>query len=173
MSQLFSQLGIEPVALIWQALNFIVVLVVLFYFVYTPLSELVAERSKKIEKGLEDAVCAAGELSRAEEAFEARLSEAENEALGVMRQAEQDAQAHSQKLVAKGEERATAIVAEARTLAAHARDEEMWALEDRAKEFVTSVLAKTVALDPRAVDEALIAQAADLVRAELHAQKAA
>lgn len=169
MGQLFSQLGIAPVALLWQALNFIVVLAVLYRYVYTPLAALVAERSKKIEKGIEDALRAAGELARAEESYTKRMSEAESEAVGVMHKAQQDAQAQAQKIVAKGEERGDSIVQEARTLAERARDEEMQRLEGQAKEFVQAVLARTVALDPKLVDEALIAQAAGIVAAERRA----
>ena len=169
MGQLFSQLGVEPVALVWQALNFLVVLVVLYRFVYKPLGVVVALRSQKIQQGLDDAVRAAGELSRAEETYQKRLSEAEGEAVVVMRKAEQDAQSQAQKIVAKGEERGESIVQEARTLAERAREEEMQHLESQAKEFIRSVLEKTVALDPKHVDEALIAQAAAAIAAERRA----
>lgn len=165
MGQLFSQLGVEPVALVWQALNFLIVLVVLYRFVYKPLGVVVSERSHKIQKGIDDAARALGELARAEESYQKRVSEAENEAVLVVRKAEQDAQSQAHKIVEKGEERSEQIIAEARTLAERAHAEEMQHLEQEAKAFVQSVVAKTVSLDPKAIDEALIAQAAEMVKA--------
>ncbi|MFA7302124.1 MAG: hypothetical protein WC030_00015 [Candidatus Paceibacterota bacterium] len=171
MGQLFSQLGIAPAALLWQTLNFLVVLVVLYWYVYKPLAVLVAERSRKIEQGLADAARAAGELARAEEMYQQRMSDAEGEAVGVMRKAEQDAQTQAQRIITKGEERDAAMLAEARTLAERVREEEMLRLESEAKDFVQAVLQKTVELDPKHIDNALIEQAAAMVRAHHHAHK--
>jgi F-type H+-transporting ATPase subunit b len=168
MSELFSQLGVNPIALFWQMANFAVVLVVLFYFVYRPLTELVAKRTKKIEEGLADAVRAKEELAQAETVYAEKLGQAEGEAFELVRRAETEASSRAKEIVQKGEERGAGIVAEARTLAESARAEEMRGLEQEAKAFVAAVLTKTVQLDPALVDAKLVEQAAEAVRAERH-----
>ncbi len=168
MGQLLSQLGVEPAALLWQALNFLVVLVTLYYFVYRPLAVVVAERQSKIEQGLTDAKRATEELSQVEALRSVRMREAENEALGFLREAEEQAAKRAREMVAAGELRGTKILEEAHTLAQRIQEEEMHALEREATAFVQAVVAKTVELDPTAIDSALIAQAVQAVRATKH-----
>ena len=77
MSLLFSQLGISWGALLAQGTNFLIVLVVLWYFVYRPLARIVDERRVKIEKGLADAKEADDRLGQISEKERAVLIEAE------------------------------------------------------------------------------------------------
>ncbi len=169
MSELFSQLGINLPALIWQALNFLVVLVVLYFGVYRPLAKIVAQRRRVIEKGLEDAARAASEVERADAAFALRMNEAEVAALGVVNRAKSDADVVAKQIVAKGEERGEGIVKEARTLASRARAEEMVSLEREARSFIQAALEKTVGMSPKDVDTKLIDEAVRLVKSESHA----
>jgi F-type H+-transporting ATPase subunit b len=168
MSDLFTQLGIEPVAFLWQAANFAIVLGALWYLVYRPLTALVAERTKKIEQGIEDAAAARTALNRADTDYDARLRDAEREALALIKEGEQDARTRASAIIAHNESRGEAIIVEARMLAERVREEELAALEAEAKSFVEAVVAKTVELDPSAVDEKLVHEAVRLLRAEHH-----
>ncbi len=169
MSDLFSQLGVEPAALLWQTANFAVVLGTLWYLVYKPLTSLVAERTSKIEKGLSDAVQAQAELARADADYAARLRDAEREGTDIVKRSEAEAQKRASSIITNGEARGESIVAEARTLAERARAEEFASLEAEAKAFVQAVVAKTVALDPSTVDAKLVEQAVAAIKSQKHA----
>lgn len=59
-----EKLGIEPVQLLTQVFNFVVMLVLLTKFLYKPILKALEERKKKIQSGLEYAEKMAGELEK-------------------------------------------------------------------------------------------------------------
>ncbi|HEY4518123.1 MAG TPA: ATP synthase F0 subunit B [Candidatus Paceibacterota bacterium] len=164
MSELFSQLGVNLPALIWQALNFAVVLVALTIFVYRPLSKMMSERAAKIAEGLRGADEAAERLHQIDVMRDKRMGEAEEEALVLIRKAGKDAEVHARNIITKGELRSEGIIKEAKTIAAREGEEAMRSVEHEARAFITSVLQKTVNLNPKDIDEKLIDQAVKLVR---------
>ena len=48
-----DKLGIEPVMLLTQVINFLVLVILLTKFLYKPILKLIDERRKKIEEGLQ------------------------------------------------------------------------------------------------------------------------
>ena len=48
-----ESLGIQPIPFLLQALNFLILLLVLKKFLYKPILQMLAERKKKIEEGVE------------------------------------------------------------------------------------------------------------------------
>jgi F-type H+-transporting ATPase subunit b len=166
MGELFSELGIEPIALLAQAANFAVVLVALYYLVYRPLTTVVEERTKKIEQGLSDAIRAKDELARVDGVYAERMSEAEKEGTAIIKKSEGEARERATKIITDSAVRSADMLVEARTLAERTKDSEMRQLEAEAKEFVQAVITKTVGMEPDAIDAKLIEQAAKLVRKE-------
>ena len=166
MSELFTQLGINIPALLAQAFNFAVVLVVLTFVVYRPLMAMVEKRSRDIQKGLDDADEAAGKLREAESMKSEVLSEAEREALALVRAAEGDAKAEGEKVLKEMQGKAEDLVRDAYLFAERQRVESMASVEKEAASFVRAVLEKTVGLDPQAVDNLLVDEALAALKKE-------
>ncbi|MBI2577284.1 MAG: F0F1 ATP synthase subunit B [Candidatus Wildermuthbacteria bacterium] len=110
MSELFSQLGIDWKLLIAQAVNFLIVLVILHKFVFTKLIKLMEERRERIEKGLAMREEAEKELARAHEMRRNEIEKAKKEAEAVIAQAKTLGAERERQLVAKAREEAEKIL---------------------------------------------------------------
>ena len=166
MEILFHKLGIDWKLLLSQGVNFLILLGVLTFFVYRPLLRLLQDRRSTIEEGMRGADEAARRLREIETEREERLKEAERKAFDIVSRAEGRGKEEQAALIAKGEERAQAVLEEARIVAEQKKAEGERKPHAEAVSFIRSVLAKTVDLDPNRVDEALVRQAVDLVRNE-------
>lgn len=164
MSALFTQLGVGVPALIAQALNFLIVLVVLTFFVYRPLGKLMDERSRRIAEGLRGAEEADKRLRQIADEAAKRAAQSEQEALVVMSEAKRQAEALGKQLTQTSEAKGEAIIKEAKTIANRESAEQMISVQARAREFVRAVISKTVELDPSKIDDKLIDQAIKLIR---------
>src|SRR3989344_2011613 len=91
MSALFAAFGLDWKLLLIQALNFGILLIVLWRFLYTPVLKMIDERRTKIAEGVEKA-----------EAAGRRLTEADTEGKGIVANASKEAE----NLVASGRARA-------------------------------------------------------------------
>ncbi len=110
MEQLIEAFGIDVRLVIIQAVNFGLLMVVLTYFLYTPVLKLLRERQEKIAQSLKDAEAA----SKARE-------DAEAEKRSIVAAANQEAVAMAERAALHAKEKATAIEAEAVLKAAQAK----------------------------------------------------
>lgn len=159
MSELFHQLGIDWKLLAAQAVNFLIVLVILRLTVYKPLLGILDVRRKKIKKGLEDAELAKKDLLASEQIKAEKLAEAEKESIVIMRDMEIKTKALEEELIKDAHRKEDDILQDA-----EARGEEVVSYEkakfyEEATNFVKLAIAKTVELSPEAIDEKLINQA--------------
>src|SRR3989344_5772291 len=84
MAELFSAFGVDWKLLLAQALNFGIVLILLWYFLYRPVLATLERRCAFIAKGVEDAKRAEQLFSRADEEAASRIAVAETEAEGIV-----------------------------------------------------------------------------------------
>ena len=80
MDSIISTFHIDWKIIIAQAINFGVVFVVLYIFALKPLSKLMAERSEKIKRGIDDAKANATLLEKTHAEYDAILLKARSEA---------------------------------------------------------------------------------------------
>lgn len=90
--ELIHKLGIDWKLLIAQIINFLILLLVLWKFVYNPVLAALEKRSKTIEKGLRDARESEEKLQEIEKLREARLAQAEREVGKLIEKAKNDAE---------------------------------------------------------------------------------
>ena len=123
MQQLFAAFGINWSLLIAQALNFGIVLLALWYFLYRPVMRTLDERRAVVAKGVEDAARAAEKLAAADTDAAGRVSAADAEAETIVVAAREAATAEKTKIVSAAEARAEQVAkdAEARALEEAAR----------------------------------------------------
>jgi F-type H+-transporting ATPase subunit b len=104
MDSLIETFHIDAKLLIAQIINFGIVFSVLYFFALKPLAKTMADRTKKIEKGLSDAKELEEKLKQAEDDYRSEISRAKKEAAQVMEKAQASAEARKKEMVDKAKE---------------------------------------------------------------------
>ena len=164
MSELFSQLGIEPKLLLAQGVNFAILLFVLTKFVYKPLMKMVEERRNKIELGVKGGEMAEGIIKKAEEQKTGIIKEADTKAVSIISEAEKNAQKKAADIALQADKKAQQALREAMLLAERKEKEAMDKVSIEAGRLVREALIKTVELKPEQIDDRLIEEAVKGIR---------
>ncbi len=159
MNELFSQLGIDWRLLLSQAANFLILLIVLRAFAYAPLMKLLKERRARIEEGLEHAKEADRRLAESNAVMIARMKDAEREAMALMHTTEQKAKTKEAEMMKVAEHKQTEMIKHAERMIDAKAEDMRKKVEAEAAGLVKAAIAKTVEMDPKMVDETLIARA--------------
>lgn len=159
MEQLLSQLGIDWKLLLSQAVNFFLLLIVLRIFVYKPLLQLLHDRRKRIEEGIEKAKEADIRLMEAEEMKRAKIKEGETTAMGILRKTETDAKELEARMLAEAKKKEATALANTQVMLRAREEESRREAEHEAAALVRHAIARTVELSPEKIDDALIAKA--------------
>ncbi len=120
MQQLFSAFGIDWRLLGAQAVNFGVVLVALWYFLYRPVLRTLEKRQKVIAQGVADAAEARELLAGVDQEANTRVKNADVKAESIISAARAAAGAEKAKLLKEAEDRAAAVGRDAEMRAAEA-----------------------------------------------------
>ena len=99
MESIISTFHIDWKIIIAQAVNFGVVFVVLYIFALKPLSKLMADRSEKIKRGIDDAKVNAEILKKTELQSEEILAKARKEADRIFQEGKKETEAHKMKMM--------------------------------------------------------------------------
>ncbi len=86
MASIISTFHIDWQIMLAQAINFAIVLAVLYFFALKPLNKLMAERAEKIAKGVSDAKTNAETLAATKSEYEAALVSARAEAQAILQE---------------------------------------------------------------------------------------
>lgn len=113
MDQLLHAFGIDVKLLLAQAVNFGVLLVVLWLVLYKPVMKTLDERKAKIAKCVIDADEASKKLAGADEEASAIVHKADMEASALVSSARETANAEKVRLLKEAEERAAKIAEDA------------------------------------------------------------
>lgn len=105
-----DKLGIEPVQLLTQAFNFVVMLVILTKFLYKPVLKMLDERQKKIAEGLAYTEKMKEEVEKTEKKRQDILDKARDEAREIVEAARKEGKRVETEIVEKAHEEATAIL---------------------------------------------------------------
>jgi F-type H+-transporting ATPase subunit b len=159
MQQLLDQLGINWQLLLSQAVNFILLLIVLRIFVYKPLLKLLHDRRAKIEEGLTKAEEAERRLREVDEIGKGKIKDAEHQAIAILKRTESDAKTLEEKLLAEAKRHEEEAMKSAATRLRSQEEESRRALDKEAAALVRLAITKTVELSPEKIDDALIAKA--------------
>lgn len=118
MSELFAAFGIDWKLLLVQAINFGLLLVILWRFLYTPILRMIDERQRKIEEGVRAAEEAEKRLAAAAGEGQAIVTKASRVAEGMVVLARTRAEEKGGEILKSAEEKAEAILADAAARAA-------------------------------------------------------
>lgn len=160
MSELLHNFGVDWRLLIAQAVNFFVLLAVLWKFAYTPILAIFKKRREDIARGIADAREAGEHLAKVEKIGEERLNVARQDALGIVNQAEMLGKQRKDEILAEAGQKSEMVLADAKRAAgeeqAKAREEFYASAEDLMREGIAKVLGRQT---PEARDRELIRQA--------------
>lgn len=159
MGDFISKFGVDGKLLLSQVVNFLLLMVILRVAVYGPVVAMLRARKEKIEKGLSDADAAGKRLEEIDVLKAEEMRKADAEAQKLMKATEERAKAHEAELMKSADAKAEHVMQEAKKLIAakKAQMEEEVRIESIA--LVKAAVIKTVQLDPRAVNEALVKEA--------------
>ncbi len=120
MQQLFSAFGVSWGLLIAQAVNFGIVLIALWYFLYKPVLAMLAKRQELVARGVAEAEEIKELFERADGEAERRLKAADTEAEKLVASARIVAGSERTRLMKEAEDRAASIVKDAEARATEA-----------------------------------------------------
>lgn len=109
-----GKLGLRTDIFAAQLLNFVVLLVILWRFVYRPLMKVMNERTEKIEQGMKDAAEAANRIATAEADYEKRMQDAQLKAAVLIKSSEERAERRSAELLEKARVDVAKLVSDAK-----------------------------------------------------------
>ncbi len=114
MQEIITAFGIDWRLIAIQIFNFVVLLLALWYFLYTPVLAMIERRRSTIEGGVRDAELAAQKLAAAQSEHAQVLKAAHAEAVEVARRAKDHADIKAAELVHAAEEKSRRTMEEAK-----------------------------------------------------------
>ncbi|MCF7815970.1 MAG: F0F1 ATP synthase subunit B [Candidatus Pacebacteria bacterium] len=117
MQEIIHAFGIDWRLIVIQIFNFGLLAGVLWYFLYTPILKILAEREEKIKKGVLDAEAAAVTLNLADEEKNKILTVAHGEATSIVQRASEHAEQKGVSIVAEAHTKAEKLASDARAKA--------------------------------------------------------
>lgn len=160
MNELLHQFGVDWKLLIAQAVNFFVLLLVLWKFAYKPIFEVFRTRRESIAQGLRDAEEASQRLTQADKIGEERIASARAEALGIVNQAEALGRTRKEEILQEAADKGDAVLANARRSAMEERLKAEEAFYKDAEDLLRKGMERIlVVLPPEARDRELTRRA--------------
>ncbi|OGI45891.1 hypothetical protein A2121_01275 [Candidatus Nomurabacteria bacterium GWB1_40_6] len=140
MDSIISTFHIDWKIIIAQAINFGVVFVVLYIFALKPLSKLMAERSEKIGKGIEDAKTNATLVAKTEKEYDEMLTKAKNEADKIFQDGKKEALAKKAMMLEEAKAEVAVVIENGKKML---EADKVKMVEEAKKEIVTLAMLAT------------------------------
>lgn len=105
-----DKLGIEPIQLLTQVFNFVVMVVLLTKFLYKPILKALEERKKKIQAGLEYAEKMEEELEKTDKKRQAVIDAAKDEGRKIIEESKKTGKLLEAEIIEKAHKEAAGIL---------------------------------------------------------------
>ncbi|MCX8008427.1 MAG: F0F1 ATP synthase subunit B [Patescibacteria group bacterium] len=132
-----KELGIEPMLLIAQIVNFGIIFFILNKFLYKPLITMIDRRKREIEEGMETAKKIQEEEEKTRERHDKLIAEARKESRSIIEEAKKNAEEQKKQVVAEAHKEAAAILEKAKRQA----EEKMREAEERIRKQMVDLAA--------------------------------
>lgn len=140
MDSLISTFHIDWHLIVAQAINFLIVLLVLYFFALKPLKKMMEERGATIEGGLDNAKRQEELLANAQSEYEAMIAKANSEAATKMKEVKKDADAKTAQMMEKAQADVAATIAAGKV---QLEAEKAKMMEEAKKELTALVVSAT------------------------------
>jgi ATP synthase, F0 subunit b len=139
-----EQLGINWGLLIAQIVNVVLLVWLLTRFLYTPILNLLNERTRRIQESLREAEQVKEQLANAKRDYDAEIAKARQEAASILAQAQERARVQASEIVAQARQEADRTRAEAREQAMQEREQILREVKGQVAELVTLTATKVL-----------------------------
>jgi len=139
-----ERLGVNITGLIWQAINFGLLVALLYFLLFKRVIRMLDERRARIQKSMEDAEIAARKAAEAQAEFDRRIEQAKQEAQQILAQATATGQQLREDILAQAREEAQALIEKARQEIARERQQAMAELQARVVDLALLMTRKVV-----------------------------
>lgn len=140
--ELIEKLGIDWKILIFQIINFGILVFILTKFVYRPVLNMLEKRSKMIEKGVEDAKKSEALLKQIEEVRMTKFAETERKIGALLTQAKVDAETLKKKIIEEAARQAEDLVKRAKIQVEEEKEKMVEAAKQEVVKYAIRVAAK-------------------------------
>lgn len=165
MDQILTSFGINAKILIWQAINFGLLFLILSKFLYKPLKKKLADREMKIAESLKQAE----ELDKKTQEFEkelaAKMAKERQEIEKMHTRAVEQQEKLKQELRAQAEKEAQRILAEAKEQSAQEKERILGDVEEEIKKMAVSLASRVL---QKEIDDTHHKQALEEALRKLH-----
>ncbi len=114
MPEIFTKLGLDYKLIIAQAVNFVLLLIILQRLAYKPVLKMLKERSDKIDKSLKQAKRIEEELKNTEETKIAEIKKAREKASQITKEAYETSEQKAQEAIERTKDKTQEIVEKAK-----------------------------------------------------------
>jgi F-type H+-transporting ATPase subunit b len=139
-----KELGIEPILLLAQIVNFGIVFFVLKKYLYKPLLAMLDKRKHEIEEGLISAQKAAKQEEKLKEKEADLLLSAKKDAKAVVDQAKKQLEEQKKQILADAHKQAAEILAKAKVQAENVAKSQEESMKNEAVELAIAMVAKVL-----------------------------
>lgn len=139
-----KELGIEPVLLLAQIVNFGIILFVLKKFLYKPILSMLDKRKAEIEEGLAAAAKATRSEEKQKEKEAELLMQAKKDAKAIVDQAKKQLEEQKKQILAEAHTQAAEILAKAKTQAEKVAEAGEESMKSQAVELATAMVEKVL-----------------------------
>jgi F-type H+-transporting ATPase subunit b len=139
-----ASLGLDWKLFIAQLINFGVILLIVWKWVYTPLVKAMDDRADKIEQGIKDAEEGTKLRETAEEEKQKLIVEARKQSKEIVEKAEADAKVRQDEIITKARNEVQRVVAEGKQRLRDDQDVMMQEAKERVAELVVSATEKVL-----------------------------
>lgn len=129
---------------IFQAINILIVLLVLYKFLWGPISKIIAEREQFVEQSLNQATAAKDEANALLARYQEQLRQAEKEAQAIVTRATEAGEEARQRIVADAEAEAEKMIERARVEIAREREKALAQIREEVAQLVLLATHKVV-----------------------------
>ena len=160
MEELVRHFGIEGKLLLAQAVNFGILLFILYKFAYRPILGVLKERREGIERGLALTRDAEKRMAAIAVLQEEKMEEARRDALAIVSKAEETAVAHRDQILAAAEKKGGHIIGEAKRVITEEKAKLREELRRETRELVRDGIAAALMKMPPALRDRELIDAA-------------
>lgn len=158
-----EQLGINLPKLLYQLINFGIMVYILYIFLYKRVLDMLNERTARIEQSLREADQVKQQLANARRDYDAEIAKARQEAGAILAQSQERAKTQEADILAQARQEAERIRAESREQAQQERDQLLREVKNQLAELVTLTASRVLRAElsqgghDRLIEESLMA----------------
>jgi F-type H+-transporting ATPase subunit b len=145
-----GQFGLNGQIFVAQLINFTIVLVILWLFVYKPIIKILDERKEKIEKSLKQAAEIEERVDAIEKEKESIISQARSAAMQINEKAHADGKVRSEEMVAAAKREVERVISKGKQQLSAEKDE---MLRDLRKDIVDISMKAVARITQSEIDE--------------------